>query len=450
MNNKQRREVMGDDALRSVSSALKVVQQDIDSQQHVGVNQDFSQDVDSDDIINEEFDQLMAMERENDEHQYNTDDEYVQMNKETEEAFDEQCEGGSGEDDMDEDEIWDMEVERQLRGANEIIHMDKELITSGKVKKTRGLVYCRKLTALAPGQKIFVEFDDDGNPIGKNATSYAYFLGEKVRNRKIFPVQVTGWEDFKAETLDHLWSCVLEVCDFDNPELRREEVMKHARKLFRGSRLEVLGRALAKSEVQEKNNKAKESRSFQKMPHYPGSKSHARVREDIINTYGTCSRVDLLLETRKRKSNTPVNALNLDYNMKKIEEVNKRKKEREEGLNKNTDDQILMEVLGQDTHRYLRCYGRGKSITQHFGVKPSRMELVKEVVEVRLTTEDVIEQAKNEVLKSRQEVADIRKEAEAAKKEVEAKVDEKIAANNEMWQKKLDDLLKSYGVGPSH
>ncbi|KAH9604814.1 hypothetical protein KSS87_001977 [Heliosperma pusillum] len=81
MNNKQRREVMGDDALRSVSSALKVVQQDIDSQQHVGNNQDFSQDVDSDDIINEEFDQLMAMERENDEHQYNTDDEYVQMNK---------------------------------------------------------------------------------------------------------------------------------------------------------------------------------------------------------------------------------------------------------------------------------------------------------------------------------------------------------------------------------
>ncbi|KAH9610558.1 hypothetical protein KSS87_000409 [Heliosperma pusillum] len=99
---------------------------------------------------------------------------------------------GSGEDDMEEDEIWDMEAERQLRGANEIIHMDNELITSGKVKKTRGLVYCRKLTPLAPGQKIFVEFDDDGNPIGKNATSYTYFLGDKFRNRTIFPVQVTG------------------------------------------------------------------------------------------------------------------------------------------------------------------------------------------------------------------------------------------------------------------
>ncbi|KAH9614153.1 hypothetical protein KSS87_021985 [Heliosperma pusillum] len=277
-----------------------------------------------------------------------------------------------------------------------------------KVKKTRGLVYCRKLTALAPGQKIFVEFDDDGNPIGKNATSYAYFLGEKVRNRTIFPVQVTGWEDFKAKTLDHLWSCVLEVCDFDNPELRREEVMKHARKLFKGSRYKLKQKYIDIPKLTTKDDQLK-------------NKPDDMLKADWKYLVGLWRSPKFQEKSNKAK-----------------ESRNKRKKEREEGLNKKTDDQILMEVLGPDTHGYLRCYGRGKSITQHFGVKPSRMELVKEVVEVRRTTEDVIEQAKNEVLKSRQEVADIRKEAAATKKEVEAKVDEKIAANNEMWQKKID------------
>ncbi|XP_074302297.1 uncharacterized protein LOC141633790 [Silene latifolia] len=128
------------------------------------------------------------------------------------------------------------------------------------------------------------------------------------------------------------------------------------------------------------------------MPHYTGSKSHARFREDIKQRQGTCSRVDVLLETRKRKSSNPLNAVNLDYNLTKIEEINKKKKEREEGIHKKTDDEILMEVLGPEKHGYLRFYGRGKNITQYFAVKPSRIDLVKEVVEVRRTTEDVMEQ----------------------------------------------------------
>lgn len=79
----------------------------------------------------------------------------------------------------------------------------------GPVKGKRGPVYCRKLTALPPGEKINVEFDRDGIPIGKNSSIFAFFLGEQVRNRAVIPVQVEGWTEIKSEKIEHLWSCVL-------------------------------------------------------------------------------------------------------------------------------------------------------------------------------------------------------------------------------------------------
>lgn len=78
----------------------------------------------------------------------------------------------------------------------------------GSTRKTRGVVYCRKLTALAPGQKIDVEFDENGRPIGPHATLYTYFLGQQVRNSFVCPVKVRGWEEYTPETLDHLWTCI--------------------------------------------------------------------------------------------------------------------------------------------------------------------------------------------------------------------------------------------------
>lgn len=108
----------------------------------------------------------------------------------------------------------------------------------------------------------------------------------------------------------------------------------------------------------------------------------------------------------------------------------------------------------------MRCYGRGKSVTQYFGAKPSRLNFATEVMEVKRTTKDVLKEAKEEVEKARNEVEDARKQAEearkdaeAAKKEAEAtrdEVDAKIEANNKLWEEKLVGLLKTYGIRPSH
>ncbi|KAK9676316.1 hypothetical protein RND81_11G068400 [Saponaria officinalis] len=420
VNNKQRRTMIGDDTLQSISSVMKVVEQEI------------------------------------------------------EETIDRICR----------DDVCDTEDECHITG-NVMVDADHDQITLCKAKKTRGTVYCRKLTALAPGERIFVEFNADGIPIGQNASIFAFFLGEQVRNRAVFPIQVNGWEEFKEETLDHLWSCIMEKFDFDHPDLRRESVMKHARSLFRDSRYKlrrkyILEPNLTSKEDQlknkpkdmlkadwkylvdvwriyEKSTKGKENRSLQKMPHYTGTKSHARVKEELGKKLGReCSRVDILLETRKRKSINRVNPEKLACNMHAIYFIFLSIFE-DEGLNQMTDEQIITEVLGKDFHGYLRCYGRGKSITQYFGVNPSRLNLAIEVMEVKKTTEGVMQEAKTEVEKAKKEADEARKEAEearkdddAAKKEAEAirnEVDIKIAANNKLWEDKLVNLLKIYGIG---
>ena len=69
------------------------------------------------------------------------------------------------------------------------------------------MVYCRKLTTLPPGEKLRVEFDNDGIPLGANGSSISFFLGYQVRNRIVIPVQVSGWDEIKPEAIEHLWIC---------------------------------------------------------------------------------------------------------------------------------------------------------------------------------------------------------------------------------------------------
>ncbi|KAL2933735.1 Guanine nucleotide exchange C9orf72 [Bienertia sinuspersici] len=175
--------------------------------------------------------------------------------------------------------------------------------------------------------------------------------------------------------------------------------------------------------MKEKSKKASESRAHQKMPHYNGTKSFPCIRQEIAKNEGMCSRVDILVPSRMRKSKKVVNALTLEKNTLAVEQ-------RDQGLNDKTDEQIFQDVLGKDTHRYLRAYGPGKSITQHFKVKPSRLDLSQELIEVNKKVDQLIEEA--------------RKDSEKAKKEAEAirdDVDTKIEQNNAIWEKHFHQLM---------
>ncbi|KAJ8448307.1 hypothetical protein Cgig2_025231 [Carnegiea gigantea] len=74
---------------------------------------------------------------------------------------------------------------RNQMGGNE----ETRPINPGTVKKTRGIVYCRKLTTLPPGEKLTMEFHNDGIPVGANGSSFSFFLGNQVKNRTVIPIQ---------------------------------------------------------------------------------------------------------------------------------------------------------------------------------------------------------------------------------------------------------------------
>ncbi|KMS85024.1 hypothetical protein BVRB_033710, partial [Beta vulgaris subsp. vulgaris] len=163
-----------------------------------------------------------------------------------------------------------------------------------------------------------------------------------------------------------------------------------------------------------------------------------------------------MVESRTRKSKKLVDAETLAKNMHAVDEIKKLKEQREQGLNEKTDEQIFRDVLGKDTHGYLRAYGPGKSITKHFQVKPSRIDLHQEVVEAKKTAEQAVQEAKNDAENARKEAEDARKEAEEARKDAECakneaektrnEVDRKIAANNKVWENKFKRILQSFGL----
>ncbi|KAL2924368.1 ATP synthase subunit b [Bienertia sinuspersici] len=188
----------------------------------------------------------------------------------------------------------------------------------------------------------------------------------------------------------------------------------------------------------EKSKKARESRAHQKMPHYNGTKSFARLRQEIRQkNEGKCSQVDVLVASRTRKSKKAVNALTLEKNTLAVDEIKKLKEQRDQGLNDKTDEQIFQDVLGKDTHGYLRAYGPGKSITQHFKVKPSRLDLSQELIEVKKKADQLIEEARKDAENARTEAEKAKKEAEAVRNDV----DRKIEQNNAIWEKKFHQLM---------
>ena len=82
--------------------------------------------------------------------------------------------------------------------------------------------------------------------------------------------------------------------------------------------------------------------------------------------------------------------------------IEKLKNQRQERLNDKTKEQIFQDVLGKDTHGYLHACRQGKSITDYFGVKPSYINLAKEVMEIKKTIDETVQQ--------------VRKDAEGARK----------------------------------
>ncbi|KAL2930567.1 Lichenan-specific phosphotransferase enzyme IIA component, partial [Bienertia sinuspersici] len=130
------------------------------------------------------------------------------------------------------------------------------------------------------------------------------------------------------------------------------------------------------SDPMKNSNKACAIRSLQKMPHYNGTKSFARLKQEI-------------------------------------DEMKKGIEQREQGLNEKTDEQIFQDVLRKDTH-----------------------EVIDNAKQAIQEARNDAENARKEAEDARKEAEDNRKYVELAKNEAErtrSEVDQKIAANNDSF-----------------
>ncbi|CAL1371187.1 unnamed protein product [Linum trigynum] len=335
---------------------------------------------------------------------------------------------------------------------------EPELNPSGshlKKKKTRGPTRCMKIIELEEGRKLPVDFDEDHQAIGENATSFVWFLGVTVRNRSCCPLQVKRWKDISNDAIEHMWAIVQEKFTFELPMGRMEAIIGHMNALYRDhrqklkqkyfnkkhsykSRLKNRPKRVSKDDwkylvnlwsdptFQERSLKNKENRSKRSMPPYTGTKSLARLRHQMKKQNGTVpSRVEVWIESRKRKKGKTIDPDSQDV----ISQLDQLKKQRAEGVVSMNDEEMFEKVLGPEKNGYVRAYGPGKGVTEFFGVKPTKAALIKQVEAARKEASEQVEQAK--------------KEANERVDKITRDVEKQMADMNKKWEEKFKILLSN-------
>ncbi|WCJ24588.1 hypothetical protein M5689_006537 [Euphorbia peplus] len=101
------------------------------------------------------------------------------------------------------------------------------------------------------------------------------------------------------------------------------------------------------------------------------------------------SRVDVYIESRKRKTGKGVDPLAQDV----IAQFKQLKKQLEEGNNSLNVDDIFSKVIGPEKNGYVHSYGPGKSVTGYFGGRPTQLDLLKQVEVTRIEANERVREA---------------------------------------------------------
>ncbi|XP_070042518.1 uncharacterized protein [Nicotiana tomentosiformis] len=192
-------------------------------------------------------------------------------------------------------------------------------------RKIRGPTRCVKIINLQEGQKLVVQFDEDYQAIGENATDFTWFLGQTVRSRTCCPLKVNGWKEIEQDKIDHMWDIIL-----NKPKLLTIDEWKYLVNLW------------SDVDFQKKSTQNKANRSKRSLRPYSGTKSYARLRYKMEKKNGKApSRVEVFLESRKRKKGKQVDAFQQDV-IVQFDQLKEQQKEGEISLN---DDDIFEKVL---------------------------------------------------------------------------------------------------------
>ncbi|RWR75198.1 transposon protein, putative, CACTA, En/Spm sub-class, expressed [Cinnamomum micranthum f. kanehirae] len=263
---------------------------------------------------------------------------------------------------------------------------------SGK-KRTRGSSRGIKLFNRRPDDKLIVQFNAEGQPIGDNARPFATLCGIIVRTPGNAPLQVTKWADVPEQSKEKMWKHIQDYAVVDDE--RKKWVLQSLGKKYRDYRKDIkdkyyspwntdderlqhrppdvssedwawLVQYWGSPEVQAVASKNKANRSSQKLRHTGGTKSFARHRDEETRsrTDGSIpTRADLFIRTHSRKDGTPVDEKSTEI-ISKFKELSAAQ---EGGSSSSIGDDIYTQVMGAERHGRVRGYGLGPTPTSVFG-----------------------------------------------------------------------------------
>ncbi|KAM0830529.1 hypothetical protein ACQ4PT_066142 [Festuca glaucescens] len=192
--------------------------------------------------------------------------------------------------------------------ANPTDQPSKEITTKLVDGKKGGRTITKKANIYARMNKpkIKIPFNEHGQPIGLDATEFANFIGTLVR--KHIPPKTIDWRDVDEEkkllVWDYLqafyevdsialryvintslrkwkeWKADLKKTKFD-PELTDEELMHERDERISEADWKELLKYWRSPEFEARSCTAKENRAKSTVPHTAGSKSHARVTQEM-------------------------------------------------------------------------------------------------------------------------------------------------------------------------
>ncbi|KAH0678140.1 hypothetical protein KY284_019225 [Solanum tuberosum] len=174
--------------------------------------------------------------------------------------------------------------------------------------------------------------------------------------------------------------------------------------------------------MQNKSNRSKRS-----LPPYIGTKSYARLRHEMAKDGKTPSRVEVFMESRKRKKGKQVDSFQQDA-MDQFDQLKKQQQNGEISLN---DDDIFEKVLGTEKNGYLRAYGPGKNISEYFGGRPTKVQLIKQLESTRKESNERVEEVKRE---AKEQIEEMKKET-----------DNKLEELSKRWEKKFQMMIEAQG-----
>ncbi|KAL2934302.1 polyprotein [Bienertia sinuspersici] len=263
-----------------------------------------------------------------------------------------------------------------------------------KTNTPRGLTRNLNMAKMRPGEKLKVDFNMNGQPIGDHRATLANYCGALVKDPLNAPLyEVEQFSQIPQENKDKMWQLVLDKFDIgldDDQEeeerkkkymQRRKFIMESLNKKYRNFRARLKSDYYDTEEMDEDRLKEEnmpnfvdkkdwewlsqrniKNRSCLDAGHTAGSKSFAQKAEDM--TKSCLVFLDVYKETHLTSDKLPVTQMASDA----LNEMKRLLEQRKAGEISLTDEEIYAKIKpkGKRNSRYRRT-GVSPSITSLFG-----------------------------------------------------------------------------------